>query len=144
MIYMNMVLNGLLPLFSLVILNSLIYHRLRWENQKKRYKTEICLYWILCTTLLDPRISKLMSFSHMKRMIPYCKPYLILLDPSGDFLFSGHLSFFTILTQKYDSLTWKVWPTYLKSMAHLITDGETANPPFKMFRKLLKIKFFTC
>ena len=29
MIYMNMVLNGLLPLFSLVILNSLIYHRLR-------------------------------------------------------------------------------------------------------------------
>ena len=35
MIYMNMALNGLLPLFSLVILNSLIYSRLRSSTAKR-------------------------------------------------------------------------------------------------------------
>ena len=31
MIYMNLMLNGLIPLLTLVVLNSLVYHRLRWR-----------------------------------------------------------------------------------------------------------------
>ena len=31
-VYMNLVLNGIAPLLTLVILNSLVYHRLRWDK----------------------------------------------------------------------------------------------------------------